>query len=314
MKYIMKYGGCAYPSYLRLYESGELRERMFRAEKILLSCRLCPRRCNASRLDGERGECGGGLWAEVASYTAHFGEESPLVGFRGSGTIFFSHCPLHCVFCQNWDISQKGLGSEVRAENLADMMMALQGFGCHNINLVTPTHYVPQILEALLLACEAGLAIPLVYNCGGYESTETLALLDGIVDIYMPDFKYGDASRAKRLSDADDYPLVAWAAVQEMHRQVGDLMLDERGTARRGLLVRHLVLPNDLAGSREVFRFIAEDVSKETYLNIMDQYRPSFMAASHQDLNRRITPEEYGYAIALAKEFGLLRLDGCAAP
>ncbi|MBI4720388.1 MAG: radical SAM protein [Chitinivibrionia bacterium] len=299
-----------FPAYLSLYKSGELRERMFRAQKILLSCSLCPRNCRARRLDGERGECGGGVWAEVASYAPHFGEESPLVGFKGSGTIFFSHCPLHCVFCQNWDISQAGAGTEVRSDELADMMMALQRFGCHNINVVTPTHYVPHILEALLLACETGLAIPIVYNSGGYESLETLALLDGVVDIYMPDFKYGDAADAKRYSDVDDYPRTARAALKEMHRQVGDLVLDGRGIAVKGLLVRHLVLPNNLAGTREALRFIAEEVSKETYVNIMDQYRPSFNAAQHADLARRITPEEFRRAVAMAGEFGLLRLDG----
>jgi putative pyruvate formate lyase activating enzyme len=306
----MNVGDTGLPSYLKLYRNGELRQRVFEAQKILLSCSLCPRSCRARRLDGEEGECGGGGWAKVASFNPHFGEEIPLVGCRGSGTIFFAHCPLHCSFCQNWDISQAGSGNEVRPEALADMMINLQSFGCHNINLVTPTHFVPQILEALLTACEAGLRVPLVYNSGGYEALQTLRLLDGVIDIYMPDFKYADEANAKRYSDADDYPEVAKMALKEMHRQVGDLVIDSQGIAKRGLLVRHLVLPHDLAGTSAVLEFIAREISGNTYINIMVQYRPAYKAGRFEELNRRITSKEFAQAIAAAKALGLERLDG----
>lgn len=282
---------------------------MLDAQKLLIECTLCPRRCGARRMDGEAGECGAGAWAKTASASAHFGEERPLVGFRGSGTIFFSHCPLKCEFCQNYDISQTGIGREVRAEELADMMLGLQQFGCHNINVVTPTHVVPQILEGLFLACEAGLRIPLVYNSGGYDLPETLRLLEGIVDIYMPDFKYADAETARRFSHVDDYPGVAKAALREMHRQVGDLVLDEQGIARRGMIVRHLVLPGGLAGTEAVLEFIAAELSPRTYVNIMDQYRPCYHAARFEELRRSVSAGEYRAALAAARDAGLVRLD-----
>ncbi len=244
----------------------------------------------------------------MASYSAHFGEERPLVGRGGSGTIFFAGCNLACVFCQNHDISHGAWGQQVEPQQLADMMVALQNSGCHNVNFVSPTHVVPQILEALPHAIERGLRVPLVYNCGGYESVETLRLLDGIVDIYMPDAKYADGAIAGRLSQAPDYPRRMQEALAEMHRQVGDLELDERGVAVRGLLVRHLVLPDSLAGTAEVMRFIAS-LSDQTYVNLMDQYRPCHQAYRYPPLDRRITVEEYDQALKMALYAGLSRLD-----
>jgi len=245
----------------------------------------------------------------VASYNPHFGEESPLVGRHGSGTIFFSWCNLRCRFCQNYDISQFGAGEPVEPEELAAMMLRLQGLGCHNINLVSPTHVVPQILAGLYIAAEVGLHIPLVYNTGGYDGLDTLALLDGIVDIYMPDMKYADADIARRYSGIVDYPRHNQAAVREMHRQVSDLVLDPDGIALRGLLVRHLVLPEGLAGTEEIVRFLAEEISKNTYLNLMDQYRPCHQAYELPPLNRRITRAEYEAAVQAAQAAGLNRLD-----
>ncbi len=298
------------PSYIPLYERGELQGRIDRALEILSSCTLCPRNCRVDRTRGEKGVCRVGRLPMVSSYTPHFGEERPLVGRYGSGTIFFTYCNLKCIFCQNYDISHLGEGVEVSTEDLANMMIYLQSLGCHNINLVTPTHQVAQILEALPLAIEKGLQIPLVYNCGGYESVETLRLLDGVIDIYMPDFKYGDPEVARRYSAAPNYTEIAKAAIKEMHRQVGDLVLDERGIAQRGLIVRHLVLPQGLAGTREVMRFIAREISPNTYVNIMDQYRPCYRAVEYPPLNRRITREEYEEAIRIAMEEGIKRLDG----
>jgi putative pyruvate formate lyase activating enzyme len=263
----------------------------------------------AQRLQGETGVCGVAENAMISSYGPHYGEERPLVGTGGSGTIFLAHCNLCCVFCQNYEISQEGEGQVVPVRRLAEMMLDLQRMGCHNINFVTPTHQVPQILRALPLAVERGLQVPLVYNCGGYESLETLRILDGVFDIYMPDFKYGDSEAAKRYSNAENYPEVAKAAFQEMHRQVGDLTLDRRGIARRGLLVRHLVLPNNLAGTGEVVRFLAE-LSEDTYVNIMAQYRPCYRAHEYPLLARRPTREELEGALRLARAAGLHRLDG----
>lgn len=245
----------------------------------------------------------------VSSYGPHFGEESPLVGRHGSGTIFFTYCNLHCTFCQNYSISQLGLGEEVDSKQLAAMMLSLQAKCCHNINLVSPTHVLPYILEALELAAGQGLNLPLVYNSGGYDSVETLGLLDGVVDIYMPDMKYSDDKVAEWLSGITDYPRVNRAAVKEMHRQVGDLQVDEQGVARRGLLVRHLVLPNGLAGTEEVVRFLAEEVSTDTYLNIMAQYHPCYKASSIPQLARPVTKQEFFQALELARRYGLSRLD-----
>lgn len=245
----------------------------------------------------------------VSSFGPHFGEEAPLRGARGSGTIFFAWCNLRCVYCQNWDISHAGEGREVTAEELAGTMLSLQRQGCHNINLVSPSHVVAQILDALTIAAEKGLRLPLVYNTGGYDSPAALALLDGVVDIYMPDLKYGDPAVARKYSKARDYVAINQAALKEMHRQVGDLVVDHRGVARRGLLVRHLVLPNGLAGTEAVLRFVADDISAHTYLNIMGQYRPCYRAGEEPDLARRPDRAEMAEAFALAHRFGLERLN-----
>jgi len=299
----------AWPAYLELHRAGELRERIEAAEELLRECRVCPRGCGARRLEGETGACGVAVETVVSSYGPHFGEEAPLVGTGGSGTVFLARCNLACVFCQNADISHGGEGEVVSPTKLADLMLTLQRLGCHNINWVTPTHQVPQILRALLIAVAGGLSLPLVYNCGGYESLEMLRLLDGIVDIYMPDMKYADAEVARRYSGVEHYPEVARAALREMHRQVGDLVMDARGIARRGLLVRHLVLPNDLAGTAAVVEFLA-DLSPNTYLNVMAQYRPCHRAREHPPLARRPTVGEIERALRLARAAGLHRLDG----
>ena len=259
------------------------------------------------RTSGEKGICGTLDKPFVSSYGPHFGEEPPLVGIRGSGTIFFTNCNLKCVFCQNYDISHIGEGSEISHEELANIMVGLQQMGCHNINLVTPTHQVPMIMRAVMIAKEKGLGLPIVYNTGGYDSLETLRALDGIVDIYMPDFKYSDAEAAKKYSKAPDYPKAARAALREMHRQVGDLVLDEKGIALRGMIVRHLVLPEGLAGTEEAMRFLAEELSRDTYVNIMDQYRPCYKAHEYPALSRRINKLEYEDAVRLARKAGLWR-------
>lgn len=299
----------SWPAYLDLHQTGELQRRAKAAELLLDPCRVCPRECLAQRLQGKTGVCGVADQAMVSSYGPHFGEERPLVGFGGSGTIFLAHCNLCCIFCQNFQISQRDEGRIVSARDLAQMMLDLQRMGCHNINFVTPTHQVPQILRALPIAVEGGLQMPLVYNCGGYESLEMLRLLYGVFDIYMPDFKYADADTAKKYSQAGNYPEVAKAALRVMHRQVGDLTLDRRGIARRGLLVRHLVLPNNLAGTAEVVQFLAE-LSDDTYVNIMDQYRPCYRAHEYPLLARRPTKKELDEARQLARTAGLYRLDG----
>jgi putative pyruvate formate lyase activating enzyme len=297
------------PSYLKAHREGILRDRIGAALAVLESCRLCPRHCEVNRLKGEKGICQTGRQAIVSSYNAHFGEEDPLVGRGGSGTIFLTQCNLLCVFCQNYEISHMGEGVPVQAGDLAEMMVALQGKGCHNVNFVTPTHVVPQILEAIPEAVERGLRVPLVYNCGGYEEVATLHLLDGLVDIYMPDFKFWDTQVAEQYCKASDYPEKARLAVKEMHRQVGDLALDDMGIARRGLLVRHLVMPDGLAGTREIMRFLAAEVSKNTYVNVMSQYRPCGEAHRYRELQRMITVEEYREAVRMAHEEGILRLD-----
>lgn len=296
--------------YLRLHESGRLARRVAAAREILSDCTLCPWHCHVNRLAGEKGVCRVGALPMVASYGPHFGEERPLVGRYGSGTIFLSYCNLKCVFCQNYDISHLGEGREVQTEELGDMMLALQRQGCHNINFVTPSHQVAQIIAALPHAVARGLNVPLVYNCGGYEEPATLRLLDGIFDIYMPDFKYGDSTTALRLSGAPHYVATAQDALREMHRQVGDLVMDERGIALRGLLVRHLVLPGGLAGTRDVMGFIAREISPDTYVNVMGQYHPCYQAAAHPPLDRRITAAELREAVEIAREEGIRRLDG----
>lgn len=297
------------PLYTMLSE-GEFSARTKALEEILRSCVLCPRECQVDRTSGERGFCNTGDAPFVSSWNSHFGEERPLVGIYGSGTIFFGNCNLGCLFCQNYTISHLGEGIETTHENLAGVMLSLQDAGCHNLNLVTPSHQVPAIVRALKIAFNKGLRLPLVYNCGGYESVETLKLLAGIVDIYMPDLKYADEGYAEKYSYAPDYPEKAKAAIKEMHRQVGDLIINERGIAERGLLIRHLVLPEDIAGTAEVVRFIAEEISTNTYVNIMDQYHPCYKASENPPLDRRITTREYSAAIQHALRAGLKRIDG----
>ncbi|MBC7318302.1 radical SAM protein, partial [Candidatus Bipolaricaulota bacterium] len=290
--------GLKYPAYLGI--SGAELERRVRALYELASpCRLCPRNCQVRRAEGEKGFCRTGLKPWVSSFGPHFGEERDLVGRYGSGTIFFSGCNLGCVFCQNFTISQLGEGEEISVEDLAKIMLRLQDIGCHNVNLVTPTHQAPMIVEAVGIAREEGLEIPLVWNCGGYESVEVLRLLEGIVDIYMPDFKYGDNAVAAKFSNAPDYFERACEALREMHRQVGDLVV-KNGIAVRGLIVRHLVLPHGLAGTAKVLRFIREEISPDTYVNIMAQYYPTHRAWEFPELSRRITSAEYREALALA--------------
>ena len=295
-------------AYLRLGEE-ELRRRAEQALQGLADCRLCARECGVNRLKGELGSCNTGRRARVSSAFPHFGEERPLVGMHGSGTIFFSWCNLHCVFCQNHDISQGGQGQECDAETIGRAMIELQRMGCHNINFVSPSHVVAQILEALALAAQWGLRVPLVYNTGTYDSLETLKLLDGIVDIYMPDTKYGCEKNAKKYSDAPGYPEVMKAALKEMHRQVGDLVVDEHGVAKRGVLIRHLVMPNGVAGSRRVLEFIAKELGPNTYINIMGQYRPQHRAMEYEELARRPSRREMEEVVRVAGELGLKRLD-----
>ena len=297
------------PAYITLLNKGLLEQHAAAAAGHLQACDVCPLLCGVDRNVGELGVCKTGLFAQISSYGPHHGEERPLSGWRGSGTIFFSRCNLRCVYCQNADISQLGFGREVNGEELASIMLKLQAMGCHNINLVSPTHVVPQILQAVNLAAQKGLRLPLVYNTGGYDYLEMLQLLDGVIDIYMPDMKYSDAAIARKYSRVKDYPQINQAAVLEMQRQVGDLQLDENGIAFRGLLVRHLVLPNDLAGSRAILQFMAEQVSKQVYVNIMAQYHPAYRANEFSELNRSITHQEYQQAIQMAQEYGLTRLD-----
>jgi putative pyruvate formate lyase activating enzyme len=296
-------------AYLKTYRGDLLKEKTEKAFQILENCTLCPRSCKANRLQGEKGHCKAGLEPEVSSYSPHFGEENPLVGRHGSGTIFFAHCSLRCSFCQNYSISHLGEGQAVSHKRLARMMVELESLGCHNINFVSPSHYVPQILKALPPAIEAGLSVPLVYNTGGYDTLETLSLLEGVIDIYMPDFKFSQSAPAEEFCRAPDYPHTAKTAIKEMHRQVGDLVLDEKGIARRGLLVRHLVLPGGLAGTEDVMRFLAQDISKKTYVNIMDQYHPCGDVAWSSLLSRRITAREFQDAVDAAQREGLTRLD-----
>ncbi|MFQ5343094.1 MAG: radical SAM protein [Anaerolineae bacterium] len=298
------------PTYLSLHRSGQLEARVQQAYEHLKDCDLCARYCHVNRRETVRGAvCRTGERAVVHSFGAHHGEEDPLRGRRGSGTIFFSWCNMRCAYCQNWEISWQGIGREVEPEELAGMMLDLQDRGCHNINFVSPSHVVAQILAAVLIAAEAGLRRPLVYNTGGYDSLEALALLDGVIDIYMPDLKYGDPDLARKYSRVRNYPEVNQAAVKEMHRQVGDLVLDKNGIARRGLLVRHLILPDDLAGTEAVLRFLAREISPNTYINLMAQYRPAYRAHQHPPLDRPISGDEYRHAFELADKYGLRRLD-----
>jgi len=295
------------PQYIQLYKSGDLERRIEQGYKLLKECKLCPRECGVNREEGKRGFCKAGIELTVSSFHAHFGEEPPISGYRGSGTIFLTHCNLKCVFCQNYPISHLGNGNQISSSELSQMMLNLQEKGCHNINLVTPTHFVPQILSGLLLAIGKGLNIPLVYNCSGYEKVETLKLLEGIIDIYMPDMKYGGREEGAKYSSAPDYFEVAKRAIKEMYRQVGNLKLDERGIAWRGLLVRHLILPNGLAGTKKVFSFLADEISPDTYVSIMSQYFPAYRAKGFEELNRRITDKEYEEALTIAQKLDLKR-------
>jgi putative pyruvate formate lyase activating enzyme len=298
------------PAYLSLLRSGELAARARLAREHLEDCDLCARYCHVNRLESTRGAvCRTGERAVVSSFGPHHGEEDCLRGRRGSGTIFFSWCNLRCVFCQNWEISWKGEGGELGEAELAAIMLRLQEMGCHNINFVSPSHVVAQILAALAIAAERGLRLPLVYNTGGYDSPEALALLDGVIDIYMPDMKYGDPELARKYSHIRDYVRHNQAAVREMHRQVGDLVLDADSIALRGLLVRHLVLPAGIAGTEEVVRFLAEEISTDTYLNLMEQYRPCFKAGQFPEIDRPLTSREYAEALELTRRYGLRRLD-----
>lgn len=297
------------PAYLRLLEDGRLEDRAALALEKLRLCTLCPWTCRKDRLAGQKGICRTAAEARVSSFGPHMGEERPLSGRNGSGTIFFSSCSLRCQYCQNHEISQTEAGEAVSAQDLAKRMLSLQEMGCHNINLVTPTHVVPQILAALCSAADAGLRLPLVYNSGGFDNVETLRLLDGVVDIYLPDMKYSSARIAQSYSRVRDYPEINRAAVREMYRQVGDLQIGSDGLAQRGLLVRHLVLPDGMAGSREIIDFLAREISPDTYLNVMDQYRPAFNAARFPRLNRRVSAAEVEAVREMALSAGLQRLD-----
>ncbi len=296
------------PIYIESYKSGMLKKKTKEAFDRLSNCHLCPRNCGVDRTAGETGICKTGIRAVVASYAPHFGEEVPLVGAHGSGTIFFTHCNLLCCFCQNYDISHEGNGIEVSKSHLARLMLYLQNLGCHNINFVTPSHVIPQILASLEVAVENGLNVPLVYNTGSYDNVDSLKLLDGIFDIYMPDFKFWDEKVSKEICSATDYPEIARNAVKEMFRQVGDLVI-ENGIAKRGLLIRHLVMPDEMAGTREIMRFLSKEISENTYVNIMPQYRPCGDAFNNPNLSRSITQKEFEDALTAAKEEGICRLD-----
>lgn len=296
------------PIYLETYRSGELERKVKKAYAMLRKCRLCARHCEVDRTGGERGFCGLADRALVASFGPHFGEEAPLVGRKGSGTIFLSSCNLLCIFCQNEDISHGKEGENMSPDDMARLMLTLQNRGCHNINFVTPSHQMPFLIDAIQVAAGKGLQVPIVWNCGGYESMESLEILDGIVDIYMPDFKFWNSGPAEKLCKAGDYPEIARAAIKEMHRQVGDLKLDEVGIASRGLLIRHLVMPNELCGTKEMMEWISTELGKDTYVNIMAQYRPCHEAHRVSEISRKPTDGEYRKALGWARQ-SHLRID-----
>jgi len=284
----------------------ELQSRIDAAYQFLESCRVCPRECGVNRLKNDKiGFCRSGLDPIISSVSAHHGEEPPLSGTNGSGTIFFTNCNLKCVYCQNYPISQMGNGAERTTGELACQMLWLQEQGCHNLNLVTPTHFVPQILKSLSIAKERGFDLPIVYNTSGYDSVETLRLLDGIIDIYLPDMRYSDDAAAMKYSIAQNYPEVNRAAVKEMYRQVGNLVLDGNGIARKGLIIRHLVLPNGLSGTEAVMKFLSEEISKNVSISLMAQYFPAYKASEYEELSRRITAEEYEEAYRIMQKYGL---------
>jgi putative pyruvate formate lyase activating enzyme len=294
-----------YPTYLNAYDDGSLDRLIEHSFKLLECCAICPRNCQVNRVKGQKGFCRTGLKPKVCSYMPHHGEEPPISGERGSGTIFFSNCNMVCSYCQNYEFSQEGEGREVDFEELARFMLELQHLGCHNINLVTPSHVVPQILKALQMAIAGGLKIPLVYNTSGYDLPETIKMLEGIVDIYLPDMRYADAEMAVKYSNASEYPSYNQDAVKEMHRQVGVAQMDEEGIIKRGLIIRHLVLPNNIAGTAKIMKFIAEELSEETYISLMSQYTPYYKAHEFKDISRRITLEEYEEAGKLMHKYGL---------
>ena len=298
------------PASLKLHQTGELKERWEKLWAMMKSCRLCPRRCGENRLERMRGTCRSpGTRLIISAYHPHFGEERPLVGTGGSGTIFFSHCSLRCVFCQNWEISHLGRGSETTINELAGMMLRLQEQGCHNINVVTPTHYSPHILKALDVAAGRGLRLPVVYNTCGWERLEILRLLDGIVDIYLPDFKYWDSAMSAKFSaGAKSYPEITREAILEMNRQVGVAKASKQGIMQRGLMIRHLVMPNNTAGSEKIMEWLAENLPKDTYVNIMAQYTPAYKAHDYPEISRRITREEYRQVVQRAKDVGLTNI------
>jgi putative pyruvate formate lyase activating enzyme len=296
--------------YIKLHKSGKLQQIADQLHAIYDSCTLCPRMCKVNRNQGETGVCSSGNRVKISSVSPHFGEERPLVGSHGSGTIFLANCNLLCLYCQNWDISHKGEGDEISDEELAEAMLRLQKMGCHNINFVTPTHYLPNIVQALVYAVEKGLQIPLVYNTGGYDRVEIIKMLEGVIDIYMPDCKYADGEIAAKYSHgARDYPGVSRAAIKEMHRQVGVLQTNENHIAQRGLIVRHLVLPGDLANTEEFVKFVAEELDPGTYVNIMAQYRPCYEAHRHAELSRPILSREHQNALLIARHHKLYNLD-----
>lgn len=296
------------PNYIDLYQSGKLANRVEKAYNILQDCTLCPHHCHVNRSNDELGYCQTGSEIKIASYGPHFGEEEPLVGSKGSGTIFFSNCNLRCVYCQNYDISQHQSGNTVTVEELAEIMVSLQQQGCHNINFVTPSHMIHALLAATLKACKKGLKIPLVYNSGGYDETAVLQLLEGVIDIYMPDIKYADENTALKYSKIPDYPEIVKEALKEMHQQVGNLTT-ENNIGVQGLIIRHLILPDNLAGTEEIMEFIANELSTDTYINIMDQYYPAYKAVDYTVLNRKINESEFKEAVEIAQNKGLTRVN-----
>jgi len=298
------------PAYLKLHRAGELRRRADALWTMLESCRLCPRECGAARLRGEKGFCHASRDVEVSAHHPHFGEERSLVGRGGSGTVFLTNCNLRCVFCINWEVSQGGQGRRRKVDELADMMLDLQQRGCHNVNVVTPTHYSAHVVRALDIAAGRGLRLPVVYNTCGWERLEVLKLLDGVVDIYLPDFKYWDGKKAAKYSSgAETYPEVTREAIVEMHRQVGVARPAADGLMYRGLMIRHLVMPNDVGGTKEMLAWIAASLPRDTYVNIMSQYRPMYRASGFPEIARPITREEYEEAVACARRLGLTNLD-----
>ncbi len=298
------------PVYLKTYEEGKIKEKVERALSLLdKPCKVCPRNCKVKRISNEKGVCKIGRYSVVSSFFAHMGEEDVLRGWNGSGTIFFSGCNLKCVFCQNWDISQNISGYEAKPRELARIMIYLQERGCHNINFVTPEHVVPQIMEAIPYAIEMGLRLPIVYNTSSYDSEESLEIMDGIVDIYMPDFKFWEKESSRKYSLAPDYPEVAKRSIKEMRRQVGDLIIDENGLAKRGILLRHLVMPNLIEESKKILKWIKEEISENTFINIMAQYRPEYKAKDYKEISRRPKLREFFEVVEYAREIGLKRID-----